>query len=75
MDKLPEDTFHVVKMGWEREVIFQKKNLKKAMSCLFPDGANWNYKKYVDRIMGNEIRLPGLRRLMKWEIYLIRLLL
>ena len=29
------------------------------MSCLFPDGANWNYKKYVDRIMGNEIRLLG----------------
>lgn len=59
MDELPEDIFHVIKMGWEREVIFQKKNIKKAMSCLFPDGANWNYKKYVDRIMGNEIRLIG----------------
>lgn len=59
MNELPKDIFDVVKTGWEREVIFRKKDLKKVVACLYPNGTDWDYKRSIDRIQGSYVRLIG----------------
>lgn len=59
MVELPSDLIHVNKNGWEKEIEFHKKDTRKALSLLYPNGINFNYRKMINRVMGNYIRIIG----------------
>lgn len=60
LENLPEDLVKHVKNDWDKEVSVPKKNLKKVMGILYPEGIEEDYYKYyVDRCYGKEIRLIG----------------
>lgn len=56
---LPTELVSVVRKGWEREVVFLKKDSKKVFDLLYPDGVKIDYKKLIHRINGREVRLIG----------------
>ena len=59
MEKLPEKLITVVSKGWQKEIIFQKKDTKKILQLLYPEGITFDYQRLLNRIQGNEVRLIG----------------
>lgn len=59
MEKLPEKLITVVSKGWQKEIIFQKKDAKKILQLLYPEGITFDYQRLLNRIQGNEVRLIG----------------
>ncbi|MCF0127411.1 MAG: hypothetical protein HUJ70_02520 [Pseudobutyrivibrio sp.] len=59
MGRLPEDIFQVVKLDWECEVTFRKKDAKKAIKYLYPQGCAVDITRLINRVNGETIRLIG----------------
>ena len=59
MERLPEKLITVVSKGWQKEIIFQKKDTKKILQLLYPEGITFDYQRLLNRIQGNEVRLIG----------------
>ncbi len=59
MVELPSELVTIVENGWHREVIFRKKNAKKIFELLYPDGIKFDYKKALNRINGEKVKLIG----------------
>ncbi len=59
MVDLPEDLVHVVKNGWEKEIVFEKKNAKKVFKLLYPDKSKFDYEQEINRVYGKCVRLLG----------------
>lgn len=59
MVELPSDLIYVNKNEWEKEIEFHKKDTRKVLSLLYPNGINFNYRKMINRVMGNYIRIVG----------------
>lgn len=59
MVKLPSELVTIVENGWKREIFFRKKNAKKIFELLYPDGIKFDYKKDLNRINGEKVRLIG----------------
>lgn len=59
MVKLPSELVTIVENGWKREIFFRKKNAKKIFELLYPDGIRFDYKKALNRINGEKVRLIG----------------
>lgn len=59
MEKLPDKLITVVSKGWQKEIIFQKKDTKKILQLLYPEGITFDYQRLLNRIQGNEVRLIG----------------
>lgn len=59
MVKLPSELVTIVENGWEREIFFKKRNAKKIFELLYPDGIKFDYKKALNRINGEKVRLIG----------------
>lgn len=59
MVKLPSELVTIVENGWKREIFFRKKNAKKIFELLYPDGIKFDYKKALNRINGEKVRLIG----------------
>lgn len=59
MMKLPPELITIVEEGWQREIVFLKKDAKKVFDLLYPDGIKFDYKKKLNRIYGKEVRLIG----------------
>ena len=59
MVKLPSQLVTIVENGWEREIFFKKRNAKKIFELLYPDGIKFDYKKALNRINGEKVRLIG----------------
>ena len=38
--------------GWQREIVFLKRDAKKVFDLLYPDGIKFDYKKKLNRIYG-----------------------
>ena len=59
MLELPPELVTVVANGWQREIFFDKKNVKKIFGLLYPEGIKFDYKKALNRINGKKVRLIG----------------
>ena len=59
MLELPPELVTVVANGWQREIFFDKKNVKKIFGLLYPEGIKFDYKKALNRIDGKKVRLIG----------------
>ena len=59
MTKLPKDLICVNNDGWEKEIEFHKKDAKKVMKLLYPNGVEFDYQKLIDRVMGNRVLIIG----------------
>ena len=59
MLELPPELVTVVANGWQREIFFDKKNAKKIFGLLYPEGIKFDYKKALNRINGEKVRLIG----------------
>lgn len=59
MMKLPPELITIVEEGWQREIVFLKKDAKKAFDLLYPEGIKFDYRKKLDRLYGEEVRLIG----------------
>lgn len=57
--KLPPELITIVEEGWQREIVFLKKDAKKVFDLLYPDSIKFDYKKKLNRIKGKEVRLIG----------------
>ena len=59
MMKLPENLATVISQGWQREIAFLKKDVKKVFDLLYPSGIKFDYKKLINRVHGREVRHIG----------------
>ena len=59
LENLPEGLVYVKERGWSKEIIVEKKNIKKLMRILYPEGTKWDYMKAVNRIEGKTVRIVG----------------
>lgn len=57
--KLPPELITIVEEGWQREIVFLKKDAKKVFDLLYQDGIKFDYKKRLNRINGKVVRLIG----------------
>lgn len=59
MMELPENLVRVISRGWQREIVFRKKDAKKVFDILYPSGIKFKYKNLINRVYGEEVRLIG----------------
>ena len=59
MMEMPPELITIVEEGWQREIVFLKKDAKKVFDLLYPDAIKFDYKKKLNRIYGKEVRLIG----------------
>lgn len=58
-DYIDEGVVQCIDDGWHKEVAFSKKDAQKVFDCLYPEGIPFDYKKSLERIKGDTVRLIG----------------
>ncbi len=60
MLKLPEYLVEIVECGWQREIVFKKKDAKTVFNLLYPKGYKKpHYRKLINRVNGDMVRIIG----------------